>query len=84
MSIETLPAEHYDAIFYHLPIPDLGETVLAATRTISFARISDHHLFRCIHLRAPEQAILLYRGRLRDGRNPKHTGSANVAATSSI
>jgi hypothetical protein len=81
MSFETLPPELYDTIFCHVPTAKLQETVLATTRAIPFACVSDHHLFRCIHLRAPEQAILLYR-RLRNGRNLKHAASADVAATS--
>jgi len=79
MSFDTLPAELYDTIFDQVPPAELQETVLATTRAIPLAPISPHHLFRCVHLRAPEQAILLYR-RL---RYPKHTASADVAAASS-
>lgn len=81
MSFETLPPELYDAIFYQVPTAELQETVLATTRAIPFACVPVHHLFRCIHLRAPEQAILLYR-RLRNGRNLKHAGSPDVDASS--
>jgi len=75
MSFNTLPTELYDAIFEQVPTAELQETVLATTRAIPSAPVSLHHLFRCVHLRAPEQAILLYR-RL---RNPKHTASAAIA-----
>lgn len=61
MAFHSLPTELYDAIFRHIPPPDLQATVLAVTRATPLSSVPLHHLFHSVCISHPKQAILLYK-----------------------
>jgi hypothetical protein len=85
MSFDTLPTELYDSIFSHIPSPELQQTILSVTRAIPYASVPLYHLFRSIHLKRAEQAILLYsRLRLRHASDPDADPDKALAAVATF
>ncbi|KAG5652925.1 hypothetical protein H0H81_003068 [Sphagnurus paluster] len=68
MSLATLPTELYEHILSHVPLQNIRQTILALTRALPLAGISQRHLFESICITVPRQAPRLHR-RLRSRRD---------------
>lgn len=61
MSLDTLPAELYDAVLSHLPEDSLSTTILALTRAIPKCPVPVDKLFETIRLSSAERFSQLHR-----------------------
>ncbi|KAJ7492223.1 hypothetical protein FB451DRAFT_1217457 [Mycena latifolia] len=61
MSLSSLPPELYSSIINHITPECAQQSLLSLTRALPSAPIPLHHLFECITLSRPEQALGLIR-----------------------